>query len=546
MTSIVSKIKQPGTLLNHILDQGQLPAIVQSLDARTLTKLIRYVGLEDSAPIVSLATAEQLERVLDEDLWYSEAPGQDEIFDADRFGLWLEIMEETGSEFAARKVMELDENLVTLGLCRLVWVAGFEDAALRASDNWQPVDGNRPDKIWDSSPSHTFGSYRVIAKNPARWNAVFSLLVELNELDFDRLTRLLDRCRWISQEYIEENGGLFHVLSAGEMLAEDVSAERQERKEGRGFVTPTSAAVFLSQTRSATLKKIIAANIMDHGSRAYLKSAKAQADVAVGTQTVADSSQKGPSESADLKVRQFVRTLRDAEVLPASDLKMLSYGGAESWEHHLPLAKAMRFFNQSDPDLYSQRLTELSYLSNVLIAGCGFKGRTCQPQEAAEAAFSICNLGSEYLLKQDAGSREGQPIDPMTALLKRHHLVKLFQLGWKILFEHVVLYTAKAVSVFINHRMEEMADPDQVSEMRRMLFMLRYYILSGRPWEFAESMDYLQIFLDSETIAALTELLQEHPTLHELLCKKGGHRPSPFIWSQARIRTIRRFLRDAL
>ena len=545
MTSIVSRVKQPGTLLNHILDQEQLPAIVQSLDARTLTKLIRCVGLEDSAPIVSLATADQLERVLDEDLWCSEAPGRDEVFDADRFGLWLEIMEETGSEFAARKVMELDENLVTLGLCRLVWVAGLDDAALRASDDWQPVDGNGPHKIWDSSPSHTFGSYRVIAKNQARWSAVFSLLVELNELDFDRLIRLLDRCRLISQEYIEENGGLFHVLSAEEMLAEDVSAERQERKEGRGFVTPTSAEVFLRQSRSTTLKKIIAAKIMDHGSRAYLKSAKAQAD-AVGPQTVADSSQKGPSGSTDLKVRQFVRTLRDAEVLPASDLKMLSYGGAGSWEHHLPLAKAMRFFNQSDPDLYSQRLTELSYLSNVLIAGCGFKGRTFQPQEAAEAAFSICNLGSEYLLKQDEGPREDQPNDPMTALLKRHHLVKLFQLGWKILFEHVVLYTAKAVSVFIHHCKEEMADPDQASELTRMFFMLRYYILSGRPWEFAESMDYLQIFLDSETVAALTELLQEHPTLHELICKKGRHRPSPFIWSHARIRTIRRFLRDAL
>jgi len=536
MTSLVSKIKQPNELLNHILDQEELPAIIQSLDTRTLTRLIRHVGLEDSAPIVSLATADQLERVLDEDLWYSEDPGQDEIFNADRFGLWLEIMQETGSEFAARKVMELDENLVTLGLCQLVWVAGLDDPALCAGD----------DRIWDSSPNYSFGSYRVIAKNEARWNAVFSLLVELNELDFDRLTRLLDRCRWICQKYIEDDGGLFHVLSAGEMLEEDVSAERQERKEDRGFVTPTSAAVFLLQSRSTPLKEIIAAKTMDHGSRAYLRSAEAQAEAAVGSQTNVNSPPKGPSASTDLKVRQFVRTLQDAEVLPASDLKLLSYDGAGSWEHHLPLAKAMRFFNQSDPDLYSQRLTELSYLSNVLIAGCGFKDRTFQPQEAAEAAFSTCNLGAEYLLMQDAGLRKDQPIDPMTALLKQHHLVKLFQLGWKILFEQVVLYTAKAVSVFINQRKQEIADPDQISELTRMFFMLRYYILSGRPWEFAESMDYLQIFLDSETVVALTELLQEHPTLPDLIAKKGGHRPSPFIWSRAHIRTIRRFLRDVL
>jgi len=58
----------------------------------------------------------------------------------------------------------------------------------------------------------------------------------------------------------------------------------------------------------------------------------------------------------------------------------------------------------------------------------------------------------------------------MTAFLKRHHPVRLFQLGWKILFKHIVLYTAKAVSVFINHRKHEMADPDQASENSGVAF----------------------------------------------------------------------------
>ena len=131
----VSKLKQPSQLLNHILDQPELPDIIKKLDSGVLTKLIRHVGLEDSAQIVFLATSEQLENVLDEDLWYCEAPGRDETFDAARFGLWLEIMEENGIDFAARRVMELDEDLVTLGLCQLVLVAGMDDPSFCMSDN---------------------------------------------------------------------------------------------------------------------------------------------------------------------------------------------------------------------------------------------------------------------------------------------------------------------------------------------------------------------------------------------------------------------------
>ena len=233
-------------------------------------------------------------------------------------------------------------------------------------------------------------------------------------------------------------------------------------------------------------------------------------------------------------------------MLPASDYKMLSYNGAESWDHPLPLARAMRFINQTDPELYSQRLTELSLLSNILISGCGFQGRIFQPQEAAEAAFSVCNLGGEYLLKKNQGPEQNQSNNPMTALLRVHHLVKLFQVGWKILFDNVVLYTAKTVLGFINQLKDEMTDQEPAYEITRMVDMLRSHILSGRPWEFNDQLDYLQVFLDGESTTALKELLQEYPTLSEVICKKGGHRLSPFIWSQAHIRTVKCFLKDVL
>jgi hypothetical protein len=547
MGSHVSKLKQPSKLLNHILDQPELPSIIQNLDPGILTKLIRHVGLEDSAQIVSLATAEQLKNVLDEDLWYSEAPGREETFDAVRFGLWLEIMKENGSAFAARRVMELDEDLVTLGLCQLVLVAGIDDPSFCMSDNLRPVDGNILEKALDSSLNQRFGNYLVIAKNHSSWDAVLALMMELNELDYDKLIRLLNRCCRISGEYLEDNGGLLHVLTAGEMLEEDVSAERQERREGRGFVTPTSAAAFLRQARSTALKKMIASKTMDYGSRAYFTAAETQTEAAVGPQTSESLSGKGDSKSIELKVIRFIQTLQDAEVLPASDYKrLLGYDGDESWAHHLPLAEAMNFISQKEPALYSQRLTELSYVSNLLISGCGLKGRTFQPKEAAEAAFSVCNLGSELLIKADAESEENPPIDPWTTLLKRHHLVKLFQVGWKILFDNVVLYTAKAVLEFFYLLKNDMRDPEQAYETSHLFNRLRCCILCGRPWEFNEEMDYLQIFFDGETSMAIAELLREYPTLSEVICKQGDHRLSPFIRSQTHIRSIRRFLQGVL
>jgi hypothetical protein len=543
----VSKLKQPGKLLNHLLDHPELPDIIKKLDSGVLTRLIRHVGLEDSAQIVFLATAEQLENVLDEDLWYSAVPGREETFDAARFGLWLEIMEENGSAFAARRLMELDEDLVTLGLCQLVLVAGIDDPALYMSDDLRADGGHILERVLDSSLNQWFGNYLVIAKNHSSWDAVLALLVELNELDYDMLVRLLDRCCRISGEFIEDNGGLFHVLTAEEMLEEDVSAERKERREGRGFVTSTSAAAFLSQTRSTALKSMIASKTMDYGSRAYFKAAEIQTEAAVRPQTSENLSIKGDSKSIDLKVAQFIQRLQDAEVLPASDHKMLlSYDGGESWAHHLPLAEAMRFISQKEPDLYSQRVTELSYVSNTLISGCGFKGRTFQPKEAAEAAISVCNLGSEFLLKADTDSEENQPIDPWTTLLKRHHLVKLFQVGWKILFDNVVLYTAKAMLEFFYRLRNDMTDPEQTYAMTHVVNRLRCCILSRRPWELDEEMDHFHFFLDGETTMAIAELLQEYPTLSEVICKLGGHRLSPFIRSQTHIETIRRFLKGVL
>ena len=264
MASLVLKPKNRGELLNHILDIEDLPAIVQSLDVDVLTRLIDHIGLEDSAPIVSAASAQQLKGVLDQDLWQSQSPGQNEQFDAGRFCLWVEILVENGPAPASRKLMEMDEDLAALGLSRLALVVDRHDPALRST------------KVLEDSLYQEFGHYFVIARDEAGWDALCALLAELNESDDDMLFRLLHRCCLISEDFIENNGDLYHVLTSGEMLEEDVVSERQERREGLGFVTPSSAAGFLHQARSASLDEIMALSDMDPYTRAWFQGLERQ------------------------------------------------------------------------------------------------------------------------------------------------------------------------------------------------------------------------------------------------------------------------------
>ena len=544
MKSPITKRIHPHELINHILDQPDLPEIIQHLDTRVLTRLIRHVGLEDSGQLVSLVTSDQLKGILDEDLWQVRAPGREEIFDAGRFGLWLQILLETGPDFAVRKIMEMDIDLLTLGLCRLVRVMGLDDPETRFSDEPEPTPDSHSSRMPESMLNHAFDHYRVMAKDHSYWDAVCTLLMELNEQNDELMNRLLERCRRISGEQVEDNGGLFQVRTVDRMLEEDVAADREQRREDKGFVTPVSAAAFLRAARQTPLKRIMAAKTMDPATRSYLRAAEAEMEPAVAPF-------RNPAEAfdpVDGKVARFVQTLQTAEVLPASNDKRLTHDGSESWNDQLPLARAMRAINRTDPELYARRMSELSYLSNLLISGCTFKGRTFRPNEAAEGAFSVCNLGSEFLIGLTGNHRNHRKYsttDPVD-FLKEHHLIKMFQAGWRALFHHVVLFTAKSVLGFLERLEIEFMEPIQVHEIFQMTRRLRSAISVGQPWAFSDHADDLQVFLDGEATMTVKDLLQEFPTLPDAVCKKGDPLRSPLIGFKADIRTIRHLVAEAI
>src|SRR5215468_8769034 len=109
------KIQDRHSVLHRILDTPCLEHVVPQLQPDLLHRVIQTCGLEDCGELVVLATPEQLTRIFDLDLWRSAQPGMDEQFDADRFGVWLEVLAEVGPSIAAQKIAEMDADIVIVG-----------------------------------------------------------------------------------------------------------------------------------------------------------------------------------------------------------------------------------------------------------------------------------------------------------------------------------------------------------------------------------------------------------------------------------------------
>lgn len=391
-------------LLARVLDERELVMAIQHLPPRALTKLIEHVGLEDAGELIALATTEQLEKVFDEDLWRSPRPGEDEVFDAARFVLWLEVMLEAGAAFTARRVAELPEDLVVDALHRQILVVDMD--ALGAEIAVLGEDADQLEKVLGGSLHHELDTYRVIARSHDGWDAILAVLVALDEQHHDVLVRILERCCALSSRDVEDHGGLYDVLSSAETLATDVAADREQRRAGEGFIAPSSAAAFLryaAKTELATLRR----EGRDPITRAYFRELAPPPPIALPA--------AAEGLVALLRANAVLDLPEPALLLPASDSPEARFRGA--------LSELL----DRDPVLHQRRRTELVYLANVLVAGADAGGRAFRPAEAAAAVITTCGLGLAYLAGEDG--------KPDHEIMTRDGADTLFRIGWHLLAE---------------------------------------------------------------------------------------------------------------
>jgi hypothetical protein len=213
--------------LARILQSPRLERVVSRLHPDVLHQVIERRGLEDCADIVARATPEQLARVFDLDLWRRAQPGLDETLDADRFGVWLDVLMESGAAVAAEKLMGVDADLIIAALAQHMRV--FDRAAVART-------------------GFEIGNYLVEPTRIASWDAIRALLLHLDAEQHDYFNRLMRGCRRLSNAGFEADG-LHHLLGdAGQDLF-DLAFGREQRRDKQGYVAPAQARAFLQLAR---------------------------------------------------------------------------------------------------------------------------------------------------------------------------------------------------------------------------------------------------------------------------------------------------------
>jgi len=389
------------TLLSRVLETPELPTQIRALPGPVLGKLIDHVGLADAGELVALATTAQLAQIFDEDLWQSPAPGQDPRFDSERFLVWLSIMHEAGEHAVAERLAELPIELVTLAFHRHLLV--MTEDALRAELTPDDDEADAAEKAFESCLSEELDEYQLIWRGGEGWDDVLSALLALDREHHAVAVDILERCAHLSREYIDDNGGLYEVLSSEEMLESDLAAERETRRTERGYVAPSQAAAFLR----LALAPVAASSAdtpagRDPLTRAYFREL-ARAPVAAGGAAGNDQRPRLGGRSAEAAEprggapasplpNRLARLLADSGIVEEAAPARLSGEAASQREVPL-LIDALGELAADSPALFAERSEELAYLSNVLLAGASVDGRRLRPAEAVDHAIVVVSLG---------------------------------------------------------------------------------------------------------------------------------------------------------
>jgi hypothetical protein len=492
----------PRPLLDRLLHAPDLATVIPRLPPEILHRVIRICGLEDAAELVALATPMQLSRILDVDVWHARSPGADEQLDVERFGVWLDVLMQSGAAVAAEKLIGLDLELVVAGLSR--HAAVFDHAAV---SSFTTLDGEQvPDRVSNRSPTAEIGGYVIEARRTSAWETIVDLLAFLQAEHPEYFQRLIRGCVRLSDGPREADG--FHtLLEDSEQDIFDLACEREARREQQGYVTPAQGRAFMQAARHVQLES--ARPPHSPLARAHFRGLEPTPGAHGDSVTVA------PGAMAEV-----VEVLREAGVLTEEPRGLLRSAEDGTWRLALI---------QDHVTSHPASMEELAYLANAIIAGCSIQARPFAPQEASNAAVAICNLGLE------AWPSHWNDCD----------LVAAFQVGWTVLYRDVSIYAAeRLIAVIAGIRCHDRDIQMRLHGLRRELVQS---VRDGTPWRARNALDVI-VMLDAPCWAALVALTDECPVLHAAIGASRDRARSinpsdyQFISERSQITIVREFM----
>jgi hypothetical protein len=508
--ALISRAPDSSDLLARILDTPDLAQAVPRLQPEVLHRVIQHCGLEACSDLVALATPEQLSAVFDLDLWSNRRPGLEEKFDADRFGVWLEVLAESGAGVAASRLAAIDAALVIAALSRDMRV-------------FDPSAG-----VGDGSGCDV-GGYRLVARRGQLSDTMVEVLVALKAEHPEYFHRVMRGCRKLSNSAPEVDG-LDNLLTDAEQALYDLAGDRELRREKQGFLSPAQAAAFLQMSRQPHPDR----ECMPLGNpvaAAYFRSIEWNAPPPAAPE---DSAAEVADATDGLKVRAVLAVLIDAGVLPQQPHALLT-GATEDAPRFAHLRRHLDGVRDRDHSAASLRSEELVFLANAIVAGSSVQARPFTVQEASDGAAAVCNL-----------ALQNWPATLADDFLVGHDLVHVFQAGWRILHEEVCMFAAeRLIAVLGDLRCDDRVIQADLNALRKDL--KRHWRL-GEPWRSREALDAIAM-LDMPAWLGLAGLLAEFPVMHGGITASGPSRPRSisasafeFISDNSQIAIVRDFI----
>jgi hypothetical protein len=453
----------------------------------------------------------------------------DEQFDAERFGVWLEVLAESGDNIAAQKVAQMDADLVIAGLAQHARVFdGVMVTPHRTTDGVE-VTANR-------EPDHGFacevGGYRIVAKRTDSWDAIVAILISLDVEHPGYFHQVMRGCRALSNVG-RELDGLDGLLDEEHQSMFDLAVNRESRRDEQGYVPPAQARAFLQMSRELRL-----------GS-ATMPPANPVASTQVAPQSELNDKFEVLSQSAEAAAA-LADVLLEAGIIAPPPRALIGGSQDESGGDKNSLRRIrlhMQFVFDRDHVAYGRRNEELTYLANTLMSGCALQSRPFTAQEALDAAIAVCNLGLENWPPVWSLSKP-LPDD----FLVQHDLVTVFQVGWTVLYKDVAIYAAERLLKVLEFLRCD--DRDIQAGLAALYMELSKGCRSGMPWRARNAMEVIGM-LDMPAWAALLGLIDELPVLHAALSASRNPRVRSvsasafeFIAGNSQITSIREFMQS--
>jgi hypothetical protein len=494
-TSNAAAPRDARALIARVAETPELARAVAQLPARVLHGVIEQWGLEDCGELIALTSPDQLNALLDIDLWHNSRTSSDVHFDAARFRDWLELFAESGAAAAAARLCELDGALVATALA--AEIAVFDPAAIMMSD-----DGVAPGDTRREPWTCEVGGYLIAGRHGEPWDTLLDVLTAMSDAHFERFHAIMRGCRRLSYSRPEEDG--FHnLLENEEQTIFDLGVDRDERREREGYVQAGDARAFLLTARSAHSAR----GRDDPIFAVYARVAAARVEPADAMESSPPLTAAESTEEERAAVAAVVELLGDAGLVTPTTALLPGAGDPAP-----RLSRMHRYMEDRlgrDAASYAACGEELAFLSNVLVEGGSMQQRRFTPREAQDAVFATCNLGLDMV----AGGTAPGDSDKTSGVSEAAHerdLIELFQIGLSTLHSEVCLFVADNLLQTLAGL--PCADEDTRAGIEDLRRTLTRALRTGAPWLARESLDVLTV-LDAPTWAALAALLDEYPVM---------------------------------